>query len=69
MCITPSAAGLPSCFGHNVPQLIIIFPDDLYMQLPPALDLTISGMKTTQMWEKSLRILKMLLLNILLIYS
>jgi len=62
------AAGLQLWSGRNVPQPVHIFLDNLCVQLPPALNPTITGMKTHQFWEKSLRILKMLLLNILLTY-
>ena len=43
--------------GHNVPQPVHVFLDKLCMQLPPALNPTISGMKTNQIWEKLLKTL------------
>lgn len=47
------AAGLQSWFGHNVPQPVHIFLDNLCIQLPPALNPTISGMKTNHFWDEN----------------
>lgn len=48
--MTPVTGAASSCsthrFGHNVPQPVHVFLDNLCVQLPPALIPTISWMKT-----------------------